>query len=153
LARIPFAMARDGLFFARLSEVHPQSRAPVWAILAQSAWASVVALSGTFDQITTYATFAMWLFFGVTVSAVFVLRRKMPEAERPYQTLGYPLVPLVFILVAVWLVLNTLWTSPVESGIGLALIALGLPLYFYFKHRQPHAVPEPDKSLFVADPR
>lgn len=153
LARIPFAMARDGLFFARLSEVHPQSRAPVWAILAQSAWASVVALSGTFDQITTYAIFAMWLFFGVTVSAVFVLRRKMPEAERPYRTLGYPLVPLVFILVAVWLVLNTLWTSPVESGIGLALIALGLPLYVYFRHRQSRAMREAGEGLFVSDPR
>jgi basic amino acid/polyamine antiporter, APA family len=137
-ARIPFAMARDGLFFQRLGEVGAKSRAPVWAIIAQSAWGCVLALSGTFDQISTYVMFALWLFFGVTVSAVFVLRGKMPGAERPYKTLGYPLVPLLFILVAAWLVVNTVMTNPVESGIGLALIALGLPFYFYFKRRQAH---------------
>ncbi len=139
-SRIPFAMARDGLFFQRLGEVGSKSRAPVWAIIAQSAWGCVLALSGTFDQITTYTIFALWLFFGVTVSAVFVLRRKMPDAERPYKTLGYPLVPLLFILVAAWLVINTITTNPIESGIGLALIALGLPVYYYFKRKQMHTV-------------
>ena len=135
LARIPFAMARDGLFFRRLGDIGEKSRAPVWAIIAQGVWASVLALSGSFDQITTCAIFAMWLFFGVTVSAVFVLRQTMPDAERPYKALGYPVVPLLFILVAVWLVINTILTSPVESVIGLGLVALGLPLYFYFKRR------------------
>lgn len=135
-ARIPFAMARDGLFFRRLGEVGRKGRAPIWAIVAQSGWGCVLALSGTFDQITTYSIFALWLFFGVTVGAVFVLRRKMPDAQRPYKTLGYPLVPLLFMLVAVWLVVNTIATNPVESGIGLVLIALGLPLYFYFKRKQ-----------------
>jgi basic amino acid/polyamine antiporter, APA family len=137
-ARIPFAMARDGLFFRRLGEVNSKSRAPVWAVVAQSAWGCVLALSGTFDQITTYTIFALWLFFGVTVGAVFVLRRRMPRAERPYKTLGYPLVPVLFILVAAWLVINTIQTNPVESGIGLALIALGLPFYFYFKRKRAH---------------
>jgi APA family basic amino acid/polyamine antiporter len=98
MARIPFAMARDGIFFQRLGEVSQKSRVPAWAIVAQGAWASVLALSGTFDQISTYAVFATWLFSGVTVSAVFLLRRKMPDAERPYKALGYPFVPLVFIL-------------------------------------------------------
>lgn len=139
-ARIPFAMARDGLFFRRAGEVGEKSRAPVWAIVAQSSWGCVLALSGTFDQITTYVIFALWLFFGVTVSAVFVLRRKMPDVERPYKTLGYPLVPVLFILVAVWLVVNTIITSPVESVIGLALIALGLPVYYYFRRKQARAV-------------
>ena len=139
-ARIPFAMARSGLFFRRAGEVSARSRAPVWAIIAQSAWGCVLALSGTFDQISTYVIFALWLFFGVTVSAVFVLRRRMPGAERPYKTLGYPLVPALFILVAAWLVVNTVMTNPVESGIGLALIALGLPFYFYFKRKQAHTV-------------
>ena len=139
-ARIPFAMARDGLFFRRAGEVSPKSRAPVWAIVAQSAWGCVLALSGTFDQISTYVIFALWLFFGVTVSAVFVLRWKMPDVARPYKTLGYPLVPALFILVAAWLVVNTVMTNPVESGIGLALIALGLPFYFYFKRKQAHTV-------------
>lgn len=137
LARIPFAMACSGLFFARLGDVSVGRRVPVAAILAQGVWSSVLALSGTFDQLTTCCIFAMWLFYGVTASTVFALRRTRPEAERPYKTLGYPFVPLVFILVALWLVVNTMLTSPVESGIGLVLVALGLPLYGYFK-RKPH---------------
>jgi APA family basic amino acid/polyamine antiporter len=136
LARIPFAMARDGLFFRRTGEVSSKSRVPVWAIIAQSLWACVLALSGTFDQISTYVIFALWLFFGVTVSAVFVLRRKMPTAERPYKTLGYPLVPVLFILVAAWLVINTMTINPAESAVGLGLIALGLPVYFYFSRKK-----------------
>src|SRR5581483_11470248 len=135
-ARIPFAMARDGLFIRRVGEVTAKNRAPVHAIIAQSGWGCVLALSGTFDQITTYTIFALWLFFGVTVSAVFVLRRKMPNVERPYKTLGYPVMPVLFILVAAWLVINTLITNPVESAIGLVLIALGLPVYFYFKRKR-----------------
>jgi len=135
-ARIPFAMARAGLFFKRLGEVNPNSKAPVWAIIAQSSWGCVLALSGTFDQITTYVIFALWLFIGVTVSAVFVLRRTMPDVERPYKALGYPVVPVLFILVALWLVINSIVTSPVESLIGIFLIALGLPVYFYFRRKR-----------------
>lgn len=141
-ARIPFAMARTRLFFQRLGKVSPKSKAPVWAIIAQSAWGCVLALSGTFDQITTYVIFALWLFFGVTVGAVFVLRRTMPDAERPYKTLGYPLVPILFILAAIWLVINSIVTSPVESLIGLVLIALGLPVYFFFRRRRSKEGPQ-----------
>ena len=147
-ARIPYAMARDGLFFKRVGEVSEGSRVPVWAIIFQGAWASVLALSGTFDQITTYSIFALWLFFGVTASSVFVLRRKMPDVDRPYRTLGYPVVPLIFILVAAWLVINTILTSPVESAAGLALIALGLPVYFYFKPRQARVQREQEVDAF-----
>lgn len=135
-ARIPYAMARDALFFKRLGKVSEGGRVPVWAIIFQGAWASVLAITGTFDQITTYSIFALWIFFGITAASVFVLRRKMPDAPRPYRTLGYPVVPFLFILVAAWLVLNTIQTSPVESALGLVLIALGLPAYFYFKERQ-----------------
>ncbi|MFN7944129.1 MAG: amino acid permease [Blastocatellia bacterium] len=138
-SRIPFAMARDGLFFRIVGEVHAGSRAPRAAILVQSAWGCVLVFSGTFDQITTCVMFALWLFFGVTVSAVFVLRRKMPHAERPYRTPGYPFVPVLFIIVAAWLVINTIITSPVESAVGLILIALGLPVYWYFKQKQSSA--------------
>jgi APA family basic amino acid/polyamine antiporter len=141
-ARIPFAMARDGLFFRKLGEVNEAGRVPARAIIAQGAWASVLALSGTFDQLTTYSIFALWLFFGVTAASVFVLRRKLPDAPRPYRTLGYPVVPFVFILVAAWLVANTIITSPVESAAGLALIALGVPVYFYFKRRRTITSPE-----------
>jgi APA family basic amino acid/polyamine antiporter len=134
-ARVPFAMACDGLFFSRAGALSRQTKVPVWAICLQAAWASVLALSGTFDQLTDLAIFAVWIFVGMTIGAVFILRRKMPDAPRPYRTLGYPVVPLLSMLVAAWLVLNTLQTNPVESAAGLGLIALGLPLYFYFKRK------------------
>ena len=135
-ARVPYAMAHDGLFFSRMARLHAVSRVPVWAILIQASWACILALSGTFDQLTDYVIFASWIFYGLVTSSVFVLRRKMPAVERPYRTIGYPLVPLVFVLVALWLVINSLFTRPVEAFVGLALIALGLPVYFYFRRQQ-----------------
>jgi APA family basic amino acid/polyamine antiporter len=134
-ARLPYAMARDGLFFSRLGDVSKKSRAPVWAIALQALWACVLALSGTFDQLTDFAVFALWLFFALTTAAVFVLRRKSPRATRPYRTIGYPVIPLLFIMVAVWLIANTLLTNLKSAGAGLLLIALGLPLYYYFNRR------------------
>jgi APA family basic amino acid/polyamine antiporter len=132
-ARVPFAMARDGMFIARAAVLSPRTRVPVTAVLLQAAWACVLAASGTYDQLTDYVIFASWIFYGLVTSAVFVLRARAPELARPYRTLGYPLVPLVFVLVAVWLVINTLVNRPVESGLGLALISLGLPVYWYYR--------------------
>jgi APA family basic amino acid/polyamine antiporter len=132
-ARVPFAMARDGLFFRRLGELSPKSRVPVAAIWTQAAWACVLALSGTFDQITTSVVFALWIFFALVGSSLFVLRRKVPAAPRRYRTPGYPVVPLLFVLVAVWLVISSLMAYPVESAVGVLLISLGLPFYLYFK--------------------
>ena len=106
---------------------------PVVAVLMQAAWACVLAASGTYDQLTDYVIFAAWIFYGLVTSAVFVLRRRAPDLPRPYRTLGYPVVPLVFVLVAIWLVVNTLVNRPVESVTGLVLIALGLPVYWYFR--------------------
>jgi APA family basic amino acid/polyamine antiporter len=138
-ARIPFAMARDGFFFSPLGDLSKRTRVPVRSIILQAVWSSVLALSGTFDQLTDMAIFALWICYGLTASSVFVLRRRLPDAARPYRTLGYPVVPLLFVIVAVWLVINTLGTNPVESVTGLGLIALGLPLYFYFRRKQPSA--------------
>jgi APA family basic amino acid/polyamine antiporter len=135
-ARVPFAMARDGMFFRPAGQLTKGSRVPAISIMMQAVWASVLAISGTFDQLTDYVIFASWIFYGLTTSSVFVLRRKMPLAERPYKTLGYPVVPLVFVLVAIWLIYNTLQTSPVESAAGLVLIGLGLPLYFFYRWRR-----------------
>ncbi|HWQ33559.1 MAG TPA: amino acid permease [Blastocatellia bacterium] len=132
-ARVPFAMARDGLFFSGMAQVSARTRVPVFAIIIQAIWSSVLALSGTFDQLTDCLLFASWIFYGLVTSSVFVLRRKMPKAERPYKTLGYPLMPLVFVLAATWLVINTLKERPVESVAGLVLIAVGLPFYFWFR--------------------
>jgi APA family basic amino acid/polyamine antiporter len=138
-ARVPYAMARDGVFFSRVAALSERTRVPVYALLLQAAWASVLAISGTFDQLSDYVIFASWIFYGLVTSAVFVLRRKMPDAPRPYKTLGYPIVPLVFVLVAAWLVMNTLVNRPVESVAGLVLIALGLPIYFYYRSRLARA--------------
>ncbi len=139
-ARVPYAMARDGLFFDRMGALSNRTSVPVFSIIVQGIWSSVLALSGTFDQLTDCLLFASWIFYGLVTSSVFVLRRKLPNADRPYKTLGYPLIPLVFVLVATWLVINTLVNKPVESVVGLALIALGLPLYLYFRLRQGSVV-------------
>jgi len=135
-ARVPFAMARDGLFFSRFSAVSVGSRVPIWSIIIQALWSSVLAISGSYDQLTDCVIFASWIFYGMTTAAVFVLRRKMPGTSRPYKTLGYPVVPLVFVLVALWLVINTLVARPVESATGLALISLGLPVFLYYRYHQ-----------------
>ena len=132
-ARVPFAMARDGLFFSSLGKLGSTSRVPVNAIWFQGIWACVLALSGTFDQITTAAIFGVWVFTALVGSSLFILRNKLPAAPRRYRTPGYPVVPALFVLVALWLVVNTLTAYPVESAAGLALIALGLPFYFYFR--------------------
>jgi basic amino acid/polyamine antiporter, APA family len=132
-ARVPFAMARDGLFFGGLSKLNETSSVPSNAIWFQGIWACVIALSGTFDQITTSVIFAVWVFTALVGTSLFVLRRKLPASPRRYRTPGYPIVPALFILVALWLVINTLTASPIESAAGLFLIALGLPFFFYFR--------------------
>jgi APA family basic amino acid/polyamine antiporter len=132
-ARVPYAMAQDGLFPSRAGVLSPRTRVPVAAVLMQAAWACVLAASGTYDQLTDYVIFASWIFYGLVTSAVFVLRHRAAELPRPYRTLGYPVVPLVFVMVALWLVVNTLVNRPVESVAGLVLIALGLPVYWYFR--------------------
>ncbi len=134
-ARIPYAMAKDGLFFARFAKLNDKSAVPVAAIIMQGIWASLLSLSATFDQLTEGVVFAGMIFYAACCVAVFVLRRKMPDASRPYRTIGYPVVPLLFVLVAIWLLVNTVMTSRVESIAGLILIAVGLPIYLW--HRRP----------------
>ncbi len=130
-ARIPYAMARDGLFFESLGKLSGKSSVPVVAILLQGAWASLLVIPATFDELTDCVIFASMIFYAATTAAVFVLRRKLPDAPRPYKTLGYPVVPVIFVAVALWLLANTLKTNPVESAAGLGLITLGLPIYFW----------------------
>ena len=131
-ARFPYAMARDGLFFKTLSAVSPRTHVPVRALAAQGVWSGVLALSGSYDTLSDYAIFALWIFYGLATASVFVFRRLEPEAIRPYKTWGYPIVPGVFVAVTIWLVVNTLMTAPAQSLIGLGIIALGLPLYAYW---------------------
>jgi APA family basic amino acid/polyamine antiporter len=138
-ARVPFAMARDGVFFAGLGRLSPRTHVPQRSIVVLAAWSCLLALSGTYDQLTDYVIFASWIFYGLVTSSVFVLRRKLRDAPRPYSTLGYPLVPLVFVVTAGWLVANTLAQRPVESVAGLALVAAGLPCYLHFRRQRRRA--------------
>ncbi|MES2965683.1 MAG: amino acid permease, partial [Bdellovibrionota bacterium] len=131
-ARVPFAMAREKLFIPQLAYVHPKTHSPIVAILVQGVWASVLAASGSFDQLTDYVVFGAWVFYALCGFAVIVLRRSRPDAPRSYRVPGYPIVPILFVAVATWLLINTLVTSPRESGIGLVIIGLGVPVYWFF---------------------
>jgi basic amino acid/polyamine antiporter, APA family len=135
-ARVPFAMARDGIFFPSIGSLSESTRVPVLSIIVQGAWSCVLAVSGTFDQLTDCVIFASWIFYGLVTFSVIVLRRKMPEAPRPYKTLGYPAVPVVFVLVTVWLVVNTLKTRPLESVAGLVLTLCGFPIYLHYRRQR-----------------
>ena len=128
-ARVPFAMAQDDLFPRALAKATPRTHVPARAIILQGLWACVLALSGTFDQLTDYVVFSSWIFYGACGAAVIVLRRKMPDAKRGYRVPGYPYVPLLFVACTVLLLANTLYTAPRESGLGLLIIAAGLPAY------------------------
>ena len=131
-ARIPYAMAADGVFFRSLAQLSPRTRVPVRALVAQAVWASVLVVSGSFDTLTDYVIFAVLIFMGLATASVFVFRRRLPDVDRPYRTLGYPVVPVLFLLTAVWLIVNTLQTSPRQAFAGLGLVALGVPFYWYW---------------------
>ncbi len=134
--RIYYAMAKDGLFFKKLAYVHPKFRTPVNAILVQSAWAVVLLLFwGTFEDLITYVVFTDWVFFGLTAVGIFIFRRKRKDMPRPYRTIGYPVVPLIFITITFLFVVNALIAKPLHAWAGLILMAASLPIYFYFKRR------------------
>ncbi len=132
-SRVPYAMAMDRRFFYSVAHVHPQHRTPSVSILLLSAWAALLVLSGRYDQLYTYVIFASAILYGMATASVIVLRFKRPHMDRPYRTIGYPWVPVLFVLTISFLVGSTLFKSPRESGMGLALIALGLPFYYFWK--------------------
>jgi APA family basic amino acid/polyamine antiporter len=134
-SRIPFAMAREGLFFRGLAGLSPHSNVPVRALVAQGAWGSVLAVSGTYDALTDSVVFASWLFYGLAAGALFVFRRSMPDAPRAYRAPGYPVVPIVFVLSALALLINTFVATPRQALQGVAMLLLGLPFYWYWSRR------------------
>jgi len=134
--RIYYAMASDRLFFKKFAYVHPRYHTPSVAIIWQGIFASGLCLTGSYEQLFTYVVFAMLLFFVGVVVAVFVLRRNKPDMERPYRVWGYPVVPGLFGLIIIWIMINTLIEKPVESILGLVLIVIGLPVYFYWQRRR-----------------
>ena len=131
--RIYFAQARDGLFFRQFGEVHPRFRTPSVAIAAQAIWSIVLVLSGTYESLTDYAMFAIWVSYVLMVLGLMILRRTRPELPRPYRMWGYPVTPLIFLAVAVWFVVNTLITRPGPALAGLAFIVAGVPVYFFWR--------------------
>ena len=133
--RVFYAMARDGLFFRRLAEIHPRFRTPAHAIVFQGVWSAALCLSGTYTRLYTFVVFAAVLFYALAGASVIVLRRKHPEWERPYRTWGYPWTPLLYVGVCVVVLGSTIVSQPKESGVGLAILALGLPAYAFWRRR------------------
>jgi APA family basic amino acid/polyamine antiporter len=133
--RVFYAMAKDGLFFRQIGDIHPKYRTPHISIIATGAWSAILSVTGSFEQLYTYVVFGLWLFFGLTVGAVIVLRRTQPLLERPYRTWGYPVTPLLFIAAAAFIAINTLVTRFWESMTGLGIILLGVPAYYFWSRR------------------
>ena len=133
-ARPYYAMAREKLFFPGIAKIN-RANVPSTSLLWQGIWASVLVLSGTFDQLTDMLIFAVFIFYGATVLGVFILRRRMPDVHRPYKVWGYPVVPAIFILFCIGLFINTIITRPREAAIGMILILSGIPVYFSLKRK------------------
>lgn len=134
-SRVPFAMAQDGYFFAWAARIS-RFQTPAASLALQGAWAVLLLASGRFEDIIKMVIFTEWILYGMTTAAVLVLRKTRPEMPRPYRVWGYPLVPMAFVLVAGTLLYATLRESPRESGMGLGLIAAGLPFYYYWKRHE-----------------
>jgi APA family basic amino acid/polyamine antiporter len=141
--RLYYSMARDGVFFTRLARVNARTGTPIAAIVFLAAWSMVLAVSGTFEQLLTYVVFAGWIFYGLGALAVFASRRRNPNLVRPFRTPGYPITPMVFVLGAALLVGNTLFEKPREASIGLAIVLLGTPVFYFWRTRarRPRAEP------------
>ncbi len=132
--RTYYAMAREGMFFAKAGKLN-KAHAPAWSLLYQGVWACLLVLSGTFDQLTDMIIFAVFIYYGATALGVFILRKKMPDAPRPYKVWGYPVVPGIVVLFCAALFLNTIFARPREAGIGMVLMLTGVPFYFWFKKK------------------
>ena len=145
--RIPYAMARDGLMFRIFGRLSATG-VPVTSLIFQGVWASLLILSDTlwriydpnnalFDTLTNYVIFGSFIFYALITSTVFLFRSRYPDMARPYRTWGYPIVPIIFLLVTAWLLIQTLYDDPIQSLLGIGLILLGLPVYYYLTNRYP----------------
>lgn len=132
-ARVPYAMATDGLFFKQLGKVSARSNVPVASIMVQACVSIMLAMSGTFDQLTDYVVFSSWIFYAMVTGVVFTMRKRRPDLKRDYKAIGYPVLPAVFIVMGILLLINTLYTSPRSSLIGLGFILAGVPVFYIFK--------------------
>jgi APA family basic amino acid/polyamine antiporter len=128
-------MARDGLFFRRLAEVHPRYGTPAWAVVSTTVLSAIYALSGTFDQLLTAVVFSAWVFYGLGAAAIFVFHRREPSAALPFRVPGYPFTPALFVLASAAVVVNTIFTQLRVSLVGVAVMLLGVPAYFAWRRR------------------
>jgi len=133
--RLYYSMSRDGVFFARLAEVHPRFKTPAIAIVTSSVWAMVLAATGTFQSLLTYVVFVGWIFYAFGAIAIFVYRRREPNLARPFRTPGYPVTPILFVLSAAAIVINTIVTQPRNVIFALGLMVLGVPAYYMWRSR------------------
>ncbi|MBA4250216.1 MAG: amino acid permease [Chlorobiaceae bacterium] len=144
-ARVPYAMGRSGLFFKSLGKVHPKYATPHLSLLLLSFWSSMLVMSGSFDTISNYVVFAAWLFYMLGAYGVVILRKKMPDAHRPYKTWGYPYTTYGFIIFSLLFLMNTLISDTKNAMMGIYLILLGLPIYFYHKYLHDKIFNKKDK--------
>ena len=135
-ARIFYAMADDGLFFGRFAAVHPRYLTPAVALVGQALWAGLLVLSGSYGELTQWVVFASWVFYSLSALALIRLRQTRPDLDRPYKSWGYPYAQIVFVVAAAGIILNTIWTSPRDSLIGLAVIFAGIPVFWIWESRR-----------------
>ena len=151
LPRLFFAMAQDRLFFARLAHVHPRFGTPAAAIVGTALWSGVLVLSGTFEQLLTYVVFMSWLWFALAALAIFAYRRREPDAPRPFRTPGYPLTPVLFVVAALGIVVNTVFAQPVQSLIGLGITVAGLAAYAWWSRKATTTVVSSESRVASRD--
>lgn len=149
--RVYYAQARDGLFFRKFGEIHPRYQTPSFAILAQGAWAAVLLITGSYETLVDYAMFALWLSYALMVAGLIVLRQTRPDLPRPYRMWGYPVTPILFLAITAWFLINMLWTRPVPSLAGVALIATGVPVYFVWAKSRWHQPPSAETIATAMD--
>ncbi|MFA5812278.1 MAG: APC family permease, partial [bacterium] len=135
-ARVYYGMARDRLFFKGAAEIHPRYHVPAKALLYQGIWASILTLTGTYSDLLTYVAFGSILFTALAVIGLIILRRKRPELVRPYRVTGYPFVPILYIAIALAFLVYIVQGDPANSGKGLVLILLGIPVYFIWRSKR-----------------
>jgi basic amino acid/polyamine antiporter, APA family len=138
-ARVYFAMARDGVFFQRMADVHPKWRTPALSLIGQAVWACLLTVSGRYDQLYTYVIYGMVLSYTLTVIGLFVLRVKRPDVPRPYRCTGYPWLPAIYVLLGSWWTINTIVTRPKEALAGTFIVLIGVPGYLYWKKQSRKA--------------
>ena len=153
--RVYYAMAKDGLFFRKMAAIHPKYRTPHVALLVVGGWSTIICLipGGTFEQLLKYAVFGAWIFLGLAVFGVILLRKKRPDLPRPYKTVGYPVTPILFVLAALFVIVNTLVQSFWNAFAGLLLIGLGIPAYLYWNKKRAKLASAPGPSDHVSPRR